>query len=130
MDGNFHPFAAAGDDRQHRGFRVRNPPIVLKLSHVLFHGGFFRECPGEHELGFEYRAGRFDYSIQCRCHPFVDRMLDPPLSILGATFIPAPIEVLSDGANLDDQVIGEIPQARLLRASRATSGSDSVRHRP
>jgi hypothetical protein len=37
------PLAAPGDDRQHRGPQVRDPHIVLDLSHVLFGSGLFGE---------------------------------------------------------------------------------------
>ena len=40
----------------------------------------------------------------------MNRMLNPPLHVLdtvtGVALIPAPIEVLGDGAELDDQVVG------------------------
>jgi len=39
-------------------------------------------------------------------------MLDPALGVLdrlaGVALIPAPVEVLGDGAELDDQVAGEV----------------------
>ena len=70
VDGHFDPFAAAGDDRQHRGAGIGHPHIVLQLRHVLFGGGFLRERPGQHELGFEHRAAGFDQAIQRRRHPF------------------------------------------------------------
>jgi hypothetical protein len=39
-------------------------------------------------------------------------MLDPPMRILddvaGVSLVPAPVEVLGDQAELDDQIIGEI----------------------
>src|SRR5262245_6840144 len=34
------PFAAAGDDREHRGPQVGDPHIVLALGQILFGGGF------------------------------------------------------------------------------------------
>ena len=42
-DRNLDPFAAAGDDRQHRGPQVGDPHVVLDLSHILFDGSLFRE---------------------------------------------------------------------------------------
>ena len=54
MDGHFDPFAAAGDDRQHRGAGIRHPHVVLQLRHVLFGSGLLRERPGQHEFGLEY----------------------------------------------------------------------------
>ena len=44
VDRDLDPFAAAGDDRQHRRARVGDPHIVLQLRHVLFGRGFFREA--------------------------------------------------------------------------------------
>jgi hypothetical protein len=35
------PFAAARDDRQHRGPQMGDPHIVLDLRHVLFGRGLF-----------------------------------------------------------------------------------------
>jgi hypothetical protein len=45
-DGDLHPFAAAGDDREHRRFGVYHPHIVLELWHVFFGRRFFRKRPG------------------------------------------------------------------------------------
>ncbi len=91
---------------------VGDPHIVLQLRHVLFGRGFFREGPGQHELGFEHRAGGLDEAIQRRRHPFVDGMLDPLLNVLdgvtGVALVPAPVEVFGHGAELDDQVVGEV----------------------
>ena len=40
----------------------------------------------------------------------MDGMLNPPLHVLdgvtGVALVPAPVEVLGDGAELDDQVVG------------------------
>ena len=42
----------------------------------------------------------------------MDGVLDPPLHVLdrvaGIALVPAPVEVLGDGAELDDQVVGQI----------------------
>ena len=112
MDGDLDPFAATGDDRQHRGPGIGDPHIVLQLRHVFFGGGFLRERPGQHELGLEHRATGINQAIQRRRHPFDDGMLDPPLHVLdgvaGVALIPAPVEVLGDRAQLDDQIVGEI----------------------
>ena len=71
-----------------------------------------RERPGQHELGLEHRAAGVDQAVQRRRHPFMDGMQDPPLHVLdgvaGIALVPAPVEVLGDGAELDDQVVGQI----------------------
>jgi hypothetical protein len=112
MDGHFHPFPSACDDRQHRRPGIGDPHVVLQLRHVLFGGGFLREGPGQHELGFEHGAAGINQAVQGCRHPLIDGMLDPALGVLdrlaGVALIPAPVEVLGDGAELDDQVAGEV----------------------
>jgi hypothetical protein len=46
---------------------------------VLFGCRFFRERPGQHELGLEHRAAGINQTIQR--NPFVDGMVDPQLSL-------------------------------------------------
>ena len=58
MGGDLDPFAAAGDDGQHRAPRRHHPHIVLQLRHVLLGRCFLRERPRQHELGLEDRAAR------------------------------------------------------------------------
>jgi len=36
---------------------------MLKLGHKLVGRGFFRERPGKHELGFEYRIDAFHDAV-------------------------------------------------------------------
>ena len=112
MDREFNPFASAGDDRQHGGPGIGDPHIVLQLRHVLFGGGFFRERPGQHEFGLEHRAAGINQAVEGRGHPFDDGVLDPALHVLdrlpGVALVPAPVEVLGNGAELDDQVVGEV----------------------
>jgi hypothetical protein len=62
-DAHFDPFTPAGDDRQNRAPRSRDPHIVLQLGHVLFGRRFFRKGPRQHELGLEHRPGRFDHPV-------------------------------------------------------------------
>ena len=85
---------------------------MLQLRHVFFGGGFFREGPGQHELGFEDRPTGIDQAIQGRRHPFDDGMLDFALHMLdglaSVALIPAPVEVLGGRSKLHDQIIGEI----------------------
>ena len=57
MNFDFHPFAAAADDRQYRCARGNHPHVVLQLGHVLFGSRLFGEIPRQHEFGFEHGAG-------------------------------------------------------------------------
>ena len=79
-----------------------DPHIVLQLRHVLFGSGFLRERPGQHELGFEHRAGRFDQAVERCRHPLVDGMLDLFLDVLdgvaGVALVPATVQILGCGA--------------------------------
>jgi hypothetical protein len=52
-NGHFNPFAAAGDDGEHRRAGLDHPHVVLKLGHVFLGRSFFRERPWQHEFGFE-----------------------------------------------------------------------------
>ena len=56
-DRDLDPFAAAGDDREHRRPGVHHPHVVLELCHVLLGRPFLRERPRQHELGLEDRPG-------------------------------------------------------------------------
>jgi hypothetical protein len=107
MDGDFDPFATPGDDRQYGGPGIGDPHIVLQLGHVFFGGGFFGERPGQHELGFKDRAAGGNEAVEGRRHPLDDGVLDPLLHVLdgasGVTFVPVPVEVFGDGAELDNQ---------------------------
>ncbi len=73
---------------------------------MLFGGGFLRERPGQHELGFKDRAARIYQAVQSRRHPFGHRMPDPLLNVLygltGVALVPTPVEVLGDPAELDN----------------------------
>ena len=46
-----------------------HPHIVLQLRHVFLGRRFFRERPGQHELGFEHRLAALDASIERSRHP-------------------------------------------------------------
>ena len=79
---------------------------------MLVGRGLFREIPGQHELGFEYCAGRFDDAVQRRCHPFDHGVCNPFLHAVdgptGVALEPAPVKILGNGAKLDDKVVGEV----------------------
>ena len=104
--GELDPFAAPGDDGQDGGPCIGDPHVVLQLGHMLLDGPLLRERPGQHELGFEDGPAGIDHPVQGGRHPFDDGMLDPPLHVLdgmtGVALVPAPVEVLGDGAELDD----------------------------
>ena len=108
----FDPFAAAGDDRQHRGPQVGDPHVVLELGHVLFGGGFLGERPGQHELGLEYGFRTFHDPVQGRRHPGNGRMLDPALHVpdapAGVALVPRAVELLGGGPELHDEVAGQV----------------------
>ena len=54
----------------------------------------------------------FDHAVQGRRHPPLHRMENLPLDLgdglAGIAFVPAPVEVLGDRAELDDQVAGQV----------------------
>jgi hypothetical protein len=56
-DGDLDPFAASGDDREHRHLDVGDPHIVLELGHVLFGRPLFGKRPRQHEFGLEDGSG-------------------------------------------------------------------------
>jgi hypothetical protein len=51
-----------------------HPHIVLELRRVFLHRRFFRERPGEHELGLEHGLAALYPAIQRGRHPAQDRM--------------------------------------------------------
>ena len=111
-DRHLDPFAAAGDDRQHRRPGTDDPHVVLQLGHVLFRRRFFRKGPRQHEFGLEHSAGALNPAIQGCRHPALHGMDNPPLHVgndlAGIALIPAPIELLGDRAKLNDQVAGQV----------------------
>jgi hypothetical protein len=54
---------------------------MLQLRHVLFGRGFFRECPGQHELGLEDRASCFNPAVEGGRHPTQYWMADVPPNV-------------------------------------------------
>ena len=133
-NGHLDPFAAAGNDRQHRRPGGGDPHVVLQLGHVLLGRAFLRERPWQHELGLEDGAGPLDHAVQGGRHPALDRMKHLPLhlghDLAGVALVPVPVEVLGHGAELDDQVVPRGPRARPRRASPAKGGAGRLRHRP
>ncbi len=111
-DGHLDPFAPAGDDRERRRPCVGDPHVVLQLRHVFFRSRFFRERPGQHELGFEHRVGVLDHAVEGCGHPPVDRMLNPALNVAdgssGVALIPGPIQRFGGDAELDDEIVAQI----------------------
>ena len=133
-DGDLDPFAAAGDDRQRRTPRRCHPHVMLQLRHVLGHSGLFRERPGQHELGLKHRAGSLHHAVQGCRHPPLYGMENLPLhlghGLAGIAFVPAPVEVFGDRAELDDQVAGQVLRLDLaaLLAPQAEQGGFVVAH--
>ena len=111
-DGDLHPFAAPGDDRERGELRVRHPHIVLQLGYVLLGGPLFGKRPGQHELGLEHRPGRLHHAVEGRGHPSQHRVSDMALDVddrlAGIALEPASVEVLGDRPELDEEVVGEI----------------------
>src|SRR5262249_29463138 len=93
------PFAAAGDNREHRSPGIGDPHVVLELGHVPLCCHLLRERPGQHEFGFEHRAAAFDDAIQRGSHPADHRVANPALDIFehlpGCALVPTSIEGLS-----------------------------------
>src|SRR6516162_6482262 len=95
---DLHPFAATGDDGEHRGTQVGDPHVVLELRHVFFGGCFFREGPRQHELGLEHRLRALHDSVEGGHHPRNCRMPDPALHVAdppaGVALVPGAVEDL------------------------------------
>ena len=112
MGRDLDPLAAAGDHREHRGPGRHHPHVVLQLRHVFFGRRLFGERPGQHELGFEHRPAALDAPVERRRHPAERRMADLPLDIgddlPGIGLVPAPVKLLGDHPELDDEVAGEV----------------------
>ena len=96
---------------------MRDPHIVLDLGHVLVCGGFFREIPGQHELGFEDRFGCFDDTVEGRRHPgngrVFDQALDIPHRSTRIPLIPSAVKILGCFPELHDEVAGQVLRADL-----------------
>src|SRR5262249_30362712 len=112
MGGDLNPFAAAGNHREDSTSGRNHPHIVLQLRHIFFGRNLFRERQGQHELGLEHRAGRFDAAVQRGRHPAQRRMTDLPLNVsedlTSVGLIPAPVQVLSRDAKLDNEIVGKV----------------------
>src|SRR5215472_18022597 len=81
---------------------------MLQLRHVLFGRRFLRECPGQHELGLEYRPRIFDPTVKSSGHPPQDRMPDPLLNIrknlTRIGLIPAAVQLFGRKTKLDNEI--------------------------
>jgi hypothetical protein len=106
------PFAATGDDREHRASGIGDPHIVLDLGRVLLGRGLLRERPGQHEFGLEDRPAARDNPVNGRPHPAEHGMPEPMLNAFdglpGVALVPMPIERFSHQAELDDEVAGQV----------------------
>ena len=67
---------------------------------------------GSMNLASNTAAGLLDHAVEGRRHPALDRMKHLPLHVVddlaGVALVPVPVEVLGHGAELDDQVAGEV----------------------
>src|SRR6516165_4748619 len=112
MGCDLHPFATAGDNREDRASSRNGKHIMLELGHVFFRSRLFRERPRQHEFGFKHRPGCLYAAVECGCHPPQRRMahllLHGSKHLPGIGLIPAPIQLLSGQAELDDEVAGEV----------------------
>ena len=128
------PFAAAGNDRQHRGAGGGDPHIVLQLGHVFLGRTFLRERPWQHELGLEDGTGCLDHPVEGSRHPPLHRMQHLALHLgdhlASVALIPVPVEALGHGAELDDQIVREVLGLDLtaLFAPKPEQGGLIVRH--
>ena len=75
-------------------------------------GGLFRERPREHELRLEDCLGPLYTAIEGGGHPAQHRMANMPLDVRNHLarigLIPAPIKVLRDQTELDDEIAGQV----------------------
>src|SRR5256885_1952860 len=96
-DLDFNPLAAAGNHRKYRSLCRDNPKVMLQLWRILFDGCFFRERPGQHELGLEDGLVSLYTAIEGGGHPAQHRMTDVLLDLGNhpprICLIPAAIEV-------------------------------------
>jgi len=84
------------------------------------------------EFGLENRARTLHNAVQRRRHPPLHRVENPPLDLCdglsGVTLIPAAVEILGDGAELDNKVTDRSSGStspRFSCQSRSRAGSSS-----
>ena len=111
-EGDFHPFAATGDDRKHPRLGIGDPHVVLQLRHILFGRTLLGEAPRQHELGLKDGSGSFDPAVEGGRQIADQRMPDPLLDVgdhlPGVSLIPMPIEVFGDPPELNDEVSRQV----------------------
>ena len=94
-----------------------DPHIVLQLRHVLLSCRLLGESPRQHEFGFEDCARWLNDAIERGCHPFMDGMADARLSVPNGltcvALVPAAVELLGDGPELNDEIAGKILRLEL-----------------
>jgi len=68
--------------------------------------------PREHELGLKHCPGRFNPAVQCGRHPAQHRVpnasLDVGEHLASIGLIPAPVQVLSRNAKLDNEIARQV----------------------
>jgi hypothetical protein len=111
------PFAAAGNDREHRPPSSYDPHIVLQLGRILFCSRLFGERPRKHEFSFEDRAACLDASIKSSAHPahagMPNMLLHIGNDLAGIGLVPAAVELFRNSAQLDDEVARRVYQLSL-----------------
>ena len=111
-EGDFHPFAATGDNRKHPCLGIGDPHVVLQLRHVLFGRALLGEAPGQHELGLKDGSRSFDPAVeggrQIADQGMPDALLDVDDRPAGVAFKPMPVEVFGDPPELDNEVSGQV----------------------
>ena len=80
--------------------------------YVLFRGAFLGKIPRQHELGLEHGPGLPNPAIQSGGHPFANRMSELSLHVIdriaGIAFVPGPVQLLCDAAELDNEVLAQV----------------------
>src|SRR5262249_4595706 len=116
-DRDLDPFAAPGDDREHRGPQMSDPHVVLDLSHILFDGNVSRKRPRQHEFGLEHGFDPLHDAVESRRHPGNGVMLDLALDVgdapPGIALVPAAVELFRRSPELYEQVVGQVLRFRL-----------------
>jgi hypothetical protein len=73
---------------------------------------FFREIPGQHELGFEYGSDGLDPSVERSAHPSMDWVTNSALDFghlqAAAFLVPLPVQVFGHRAELNEEIARQV----------------------
>ena len=112
-DGDLDPFAAARDDREHRGRGVRHPHVVLKLRQCIFAAAASSE--NDHgSMNLDSKTAPVPSTIPSsvaainRTTGWFTRRWTVLDRLPGISLVPVPIEVLGHDPELDDEVAREV----------------------